>query len=83
MVPEFAADDPTEEFCKAVDALDGALDLSPACAARLLVVVSDGRFRPDQRLGGQERVTRLVKAGCGVLWLAPSPRANPLDGSKS
>jgi hypothetical protein len=82
MVRGFTADDPTEEFCKAVDALDGALDLSRAGAARLLVVVSDGRFRPDQRLGGQERVSRLLKAGCGVLWLAPGPRSNPLDGSQ-
>jgi hypothetical protein len=77
-VQEFTARAATEEFCDAVDALDAALGLSRSGAARLLVVVSDGHFRSRQREGGQERVTRLTRAGCAVLWLALDSRAIPL-----
>jgi hypothetical protein len=47
----------------------------------LLVVVSDGRFRPRQRECGQERIARLTKAGCAVLWLALDAGAVPLNGA--
>jgi hypothetical protein len=80
---EFGTRDGTEEFCDAVDALDAALDLSRPGAARLLVVVSDGRFRPDQRRGGHERVARLKKASCAVLWLALQADATPIEGALS
>jgi hypothetical protein len=79
LVSEFRTWDGTEEFCDAVD----ALDLSRPGAARLLVVVSDGRFRADQRRGGQERVARLKKTGCAVLWLALQPDATPIEGALS
>jgi hypothetical protein len=79
-VQEFAATARTEQFCDAVDALDATLDLSRPGAARLLVVVSDGHFRPQQRECGQQRIARLTKAGCAVLWLALDDRAFPLDG---
>ncbi|WP_395111384.1 hypothetical protein [Actinomadura sp. SCN-SB] len=69
-VHEFSAEDNTEAFCEAVDALDAALDLSRPGAARLLVIVSDGIFTPDQREGGQRRITRLTGTGCAVLWLS-------------
>jgi hypothetical protein len=83
LVSEFGAWDGTEEFCDAVDALDAALDLSRPGAARLLVVVSDGRFRADQRRGGQERVARLRRTGCAVLWLALQQDATPIEGALS
>jgi hypothetical protein len=79
-VREFTANARTEEFCDAVDALDATLGLSRPGAGRLLVIVSDGHFRPRQRECGQERVTRLTKAGCAVLWLVLDARAVPLDG---
>ncbi len=70
-VTEFTATDGTEKFCQAIDALDDALTLSRPGAARLLVIVSDGQYTPDEREGGQQRITRLARSGCGILWLAP------------
>jgi hypothetical protein len=70
-VREFTAADWGHAFCRAVDALDAALDLSQAGAARLLVIVSDGYFDDDERAYGQARITRLISSGCGVLWLSP------------
>jgi hypothetical protein len=82
-VREFRADDATEVFCQAVDALDGALGLSRAGdGARLLVVVSDGYYTPGQRTGGQARVRRVLTAGCGVLWIAVRKDPRPLDGAQ-
>ena len=83
LVSEFGTWDGTEEFCDAIDALDAALDLSRPGAARLLVVVSDGRFRADQRRGGKQRVARLKRTGCAVLWLALQPDATPIEGALS
>ena len=83
LVSEFGTWDGTEEFYDAVDALDATLDLSQPGAARLLVVVSDGRFRADQRRCGQERVSRLKRSGCAVLWLALQPDATPIEGTLS
>src|SRR5260370_892902 len=48
-VTEFTAPDSTEKFCKAIDALDGALGLSGPRAARLLVIISDGPYPADDR----------------------------------
>ncbi|TQL96579.1 hypothetical protein FB559_2118 [Actinoallomurus bryophytorum] len=69
-VREFKAVDSYEKFCDAIDALDGAVQLSRPDAARLLVIVSDGCFREPELIGGQQRVTRLIRNGCAVLWLA-------------
>ena len=69
-VPVFRAECVTERFCHAVDALDGVLDLTSPGAARLLVVVSDGRFvAPGEIDGARQRVAHLNGAGCAVLWL--------------
>ncbi len=82
-VRQFRADDATEAFCQAVDALDGALGLSRAGdGARLLVVVSDGYYTPGQRTGGQTRVRRLLTTSCGVLWIALRKDPRPLDGAQ-
>lgn len=81
-VTEFDADDNWEDVGRAIDALDGALDLSRPGAARLLVIVSDGEFRTDPLRDGQLRIDRLRAAGCGVLWLAPDVFwSKPLDGA--
>lgn len=68
-------------FPAAVDALDAGLDLSNPGAVRLLVVISDGDYSPDERQAGQGRVNRLLRHGCAVLWIAPKQtRNNPFDG---
>jgi hypothetical protein len=83
-VTEFTAPDSTEKFCKAIDALDGALGLSRPGAARLLVVISDGAYTATERDGGQRRITRLTRSGCGVLWLAPDTRwSDPIPGTQA
>jgi hypothetical protein len=68
-VTEFEAHCITEEFTRAVNALDLELGLSKAGAARLLIVVSDGVFRTDQATEGRTQLKALVSAGCAVLWL--------------
>ena len=79
-VTEFTATDGTEKFCRAIDALDDALTLARPGAARLLVIVSDGQYTEDERDGGQKRITRLARSGCGILWLAPAGSwSKPMD----
>ncbi|WP_433476543.1 hypothetical protein ACQPZP_05510 [Spirillospora sp. CA-142024] len=80
-VTEFAARDPREDFVKAVDALDSALDLTRPGAARLLVIVSDGIFKDDQPTDGQKRIDRLTAAGCGVLWLSMTTKTRAMNGA--
>ena len=78
----FDIEDDTVGFPLAVDALDAALDLAdPRAGARLLVVVSDGEFTDTERLGGQQRLDRLGRAGCALLWLGP-PYSRPLNGGE-
>ncbi|WP_205856366.1 VWA domain-containing protein, partial [Phytoactinopolyspora endophytica] len=81
-VTEFAARDNFEAIDDAIDALDGALGLSRPEAARLLVIVSDGRYRAEPRKQGQRRIDRLRATRCAVLWLTPdTPSSDPLDGT--
>jgi hypothetical protein len=80
-VTEFHSNDNWEDIPTALDALDGALGLSTPGAARLLVIVSDGRFRPTPRRDGQKRLNRLRAAGCAVLWLTTRDTDTPLDGA--
>ncbi|GAB3147097.1 hypothetical protein GCM10027290_29850 [Micromonospora sonneratiae] len=71
----------TQGFPLAVDALDAALSLAdPRGGARLLVVVSDGEFTATEITDGQKRLDRLIRAGCGLLWLGP-PDSRPLSGA--
>jgi hypothetical protein len=70
-VTDFAAPDGTEQLCRAIDALDGALGLSSPGTARLLAIVSDTYHTEPGIAGGQRRITRLAKTGCGVIILRP------------
>ena len=70
-VTDFAAPDGTEQLCRAIDALDGALGLSSPGTARLLAIVSDTHYTEPEIAGGQRRITRLAKTGCGVIILQP------------
>jgi hypothetical protein len=81
-VAEFAASGGSSDFARALDALDGALGLSSPGTARLLVVISDGIFPPDDLEEGQRRVTRLVRSGCAVLWLLPGGNGLAMNGAR-
>lgn len=81
VVTEFASNDNWEDIPTALDALDGALGLSTPGAARLLVIVSDGRFRPAPRADGQRKLDRLRAHGCAVLWLTTRDTDTPLAGA--
>ena len=71
-VTDFSATASTESACRAIDALDGALGLASPGTARLLVIVSDAMFvAPGEPAGVQQRITRLHRAGCGVIILTP------------
>ena len=71
-VTDFTATASSESACRAIDALDGALDLAGTGTARLLVIVSDTWFvAPGEPAGAQQRITRLHRAGCGVIILTP------------
>ncbi len=81
-VTEFVSKDAYEQFCDAVDALDSTCQLTLPGATRLLVIVSDGQFKDNQRPDGQRRLDRLRAHGCAVLWIAPdNPNATPLTAS--
>jgi hypothetical protein len=70
-----------EDFTRAVNALDGALGLSRPGATRILVIVSDGRYKGTQHADGQKLVTRLAASGCLVIWIAPSDTAKTMTGA--
>jgi hypothetical protein len=80
-VTDFAAADGTEQLCRAIDALDGALGLSQPGAARLLVIVSDMILvAAGESPGARRRISRLAKTGCGVIILRPdNPRARAAE----
>jgi hypothetical protein len=75
-VAEFSATGKYEDFTRAVNALDGALGLSRPGSTRILVIVSDGRYKGTQHADGQKLITRLVASGCLVIWIAPSDTAS-------
>lgn len=68
-VTVYSASDSTEEFGKAFQALDGALDLLNGSGARLLVVVSDGHYRDDQQTEVARVMKRCDRDGVAVLWV--------------
>ncbi|WP_236565606.1 MULTISPECIES: vWA domain-containing protein [Nocardia] len=81
-VTEFKSTDIYEAIDEAIDALDGALGLSRRENTRLLVIISDGKFKAAPRPRAQQRLDRLRASGCAVLWLAPDARGvTPLDGA--
>lgn len=65
----YTAPDGTEEFDKAFKAINGSVDLLNGTGARLLVVVSDGEYRPDQSKKARQWLARCEQAGVAVLWL--------------
>lgn len=68
-VKVYTAEDGTEKFDEAFRALDGGLDLLNGSGARLLVVVSDGEYTPDERGKAKKWIERCQRDGVGVLWI--------------
>lgn len=81
-VREFAAKDNSHEIGQAIQALNLAAGLDQPGAARLLVIVSDGKYRMYEREPAQAEVNRLIKSGCAVLWLALGEDSTPLTGAQ-
>ena len=81
-VAEFSAAGKYEDFTRAVSALDGALGLARPGATRILVIVSDGRYKGTQHADGQKLITRLAASGYLVIWIAPSDTANTMAGAR-
>jgi uncharacterized protein with von Willebrand factor type A (vWA) domain len=81
-VAEFSAAGNREDFTTAVSALDGALGLSRPGSTRILVIVSDGRYKGTQHADGQKLITRLAVLGCLVIWIAPDDTANTMTDAR-
>lgn len=69
-VTVYTAPDGTEKFNRAFKALDGGLKLLHGTGARLLVVVSDGCYTPEEYQRAKTWLARCQQAGVGVLWLS-------------
>jgi hypothetical protein len=65
----YSAPDGTEKFDKAFKALDGSLNLLNGTGARLLVVVSDGCYTPDETVKAKAWIQECEKNGVAVLWI--------------
>ena len=70
-VTEFATPDGQHMAALAIDALDGALGLARPGTARLLALVTDTNYGRSETSAAQNRITRLHRAGCGVIILRP------------
>lgn len=70
-VSVYSAVDNTEEFGQAWSALDGELGLTFGDGVRILVVVSDGQFRPNQTEAAQSALAECKRNGVAVLWITP------------
>ena len=65
----YTAPDGTEKFDRAFKALDGSLNLLNGTGARLLVVVSDGCYVPDETEKAKKWIQECEKNGVAVLWI--------------
>lgn len=70
-VTVYSAPDGTEEFGKAWSALDGELGLTTGIGVRMVVIVSDGYYRPDQTQEAQRMLAECRESGVAVLWITP------------
>lgn len=68
-VTVYNAPDATEKFDKAFKALDGSLGLLNGTGARLLVVVSDGCYTPEEYKKAKAWLQECDRNGVAVLWL--------------
>ncbi|MEV0604266.1 hypothetical protein AB0I82_33905 [Streptomyces sp. NPDC050315] len=80
-VTEFDADGGGHSLAETLDALIAALALTTPGAGRLLVIASDGHYRPEEAAPAAQRIAALRATGCAVLWLAFDPDPRPLPGT--
>ncbi|BCK53917.1 MULTISPECIES: VWA domain-containing protein [Nocardia] len=82
-VTQFSCPDFLHAIDNAIEALDGALELSRPENTRLLVIISDGYYDGSNRDRAQKLLDRLRATGCAVLWLAPDTGTapDPLNGA--
>lgn len=67
----YSAPDGTEEFGQAYSAIDGTLNLVSGEGVRMLVIVSDGHYRPDQDTEVEKALKECQRNGVAVLWIVP------------
>lgn len=67
----FTAADATEEFQDAYSAIDGELGLTYGDGVRMLVIVSDGQYRPHQVEAARKALMECKQNGVAVLWITP------------
>lgn len=67
----FTAADGTEEFQDAYSAIDGELGLTYGDGVRMLVIVSDGQYRPHQVEAARKALVECKQNGVAVLWITP------------
>lgn len=67
----FTAADGTEEFQDAYSAIDGELGLTYGDGVRMLVIVSDGQYRPHQVEAARKALVECKQNGVAVLWVTP------------
>ncbi|QMU79023.1 hypothetical protein GXW83_28270 [Streptacidiphilus sp. PB12-B1b] len=65
----------------ALDALDHGLELSRPGTGRLIVIVTDAIYTPDQTAQAVTRIKRLTTAGCAVLQLTLTANSRHLPGT--
>lgn len=65
----YTASDGTEVFNRAFKAVDGAVNLLHGSGARLLVIVSDGEYTPDETAYCKRWMTACKEAGVAVIWI--------------
>lgn len=69
-VSVWSANDYTEKFDEAFQALDGGLNLLDGTGARLLVIVSDGEYTQGEREAARKWVRECQRSGVGVVWIS-------------
>ncbi|MEE4544052.1 hypothetical protein V2S66_19000 [Streptomyces sp. V4-01] len=80
-VTEFNANGGAHNLGDAIDALDHGLDLSRPGTGRLLVIVTDAIYTPDETTRALTRIKRLTTAGCAVLQLTLTKNSRHLPGT--
>lgn len=80
-VTTFGANGSSHNLSNALDALDHGLELSRPGAGRLLVIVTDAVYTPDETAQAVTRVKQLTTAGCAVLQLTLTAKSRHLPGT--
>jgi uncharacterized protein with von Willebrand factor type A (vWA) domain len=79
-VTEFRAVGGGHDLARTLDVLNAGLDLESPGTGRLLVLATDGFLLPWEKKAALDRITRLRRTGCAVLWLSFDEYTDALDG---